>query len=176
MTEIVIDTNVLLVANGAHEHASEQCMATCIERLEAARSGHLVVIDDGHRILGEYGNKLQANQAKGVGDAFLKWLLQNSSNPRKVAQVSITDLVDESFAEFPEPPPQCDFDPPDRKFVAVSNAHPSKPRIWQATDCKWLDWWQALAEKEIHVDFICAADVCGFYRTKFPEKHVPPLP
>lgn len=176
MAEIVIDTNVLLVANGAHEDVSHDCVAACISRLEAVRNEHRIVIDDAYQILGEYGNKLQANGSKGVGDAFLKWLFQNSSNSMKVVQVAITDAGGNFFSEFPEPPLQAAFDPADRKFVAVANAHAPKARIWQAADCKWLNWWQPLALHEVYVDFICGEDICEFYRAKFPTAPLPPLP
>jgi hypothetical protein len=68
------------------------------------------------------------------------------------------------------------FDAPDRKFAALAHAHPDKPAIWQAADCKWLDWWRALRAKGVEVEFLCPADVCSFYSKKFPEKQAPELP
>ncbi|MGH8498629.1 MAG: hypothetical protein ACRERV_07480, partial [Methylococcales bacterium] len=68
------------------------------------------------------------------------------------------------------------FDPPDRKFAAVANAHPDKPPVWQATDCKWLDWWSRLKKVGVTIEFLCPEDVYQFYRAKFPGKTLPPLP
>ena len=42
----VIDTNVLLVANGQHADVSPGCVAACVERLQAMQSGGVTVIDD----------------------------------------------------------------------------------------------------------------------------------
>lgn len=74
MTPVVIDTNVLLVANGSHQEVSDESRAACVRALLARKESGMVVIDDGYRILGEYQNRTYPNQPKGVGDAFLKWL------------------------------------------------------------------------------------------------------
>ncbi len=108
-----------------------------------------------------------------MGDAFLKWLLQNQYDASRVCRVPITETGPDRFEEFPDPMLEAQFDPPDRKFAAVANAHPAKPRIWQATDSKWLDWWRQLWAKGILVDFLCPADVAKFYAKKFPERELP---
>lgn len=171
----VIDTNVLLVANGQHAEASEDCVIESVERLQAMQKHGVVVIDDGYRLLSEYQNKTRLNPPKGPGDVFLKWLLRHTASPR-VAQVTLTESAPDSFAEFPDPELEPRFDPPDRKFVAVAHAHPDKPPIWQAVDCKWLDWWPALEARGVSIEFLCPADVCCFYRRKFPTRSVPDLP
>jgi len=172
---VVIDTNVLLVANQQHADVSEESVVECVKRLQSIKLSGVVVIDDGWEILNEYKKKTMPNQSKGVGDVFLKMLLQNSANSDKVQQVTISE-VDGHFSEFPDVELQKQFDAADRKFVAVANAHPQKPAIWQAADCKWLDWWQALHAQGIKVDFLCPADVRTFYMRKFPGKAIPPFP
>ncbi|MBN8741894.1 MAG: hypothetical protein BGP24_18310 [Lysobacterales bacterium 69-70] len=176
MSAAVIDTNVLLVANGSHPDVSAACRVACIERLEARRREGVVVIDDAFRILGEYQHKTRPGQPKGVGDTFLKWLLQNKNNVNRVHQVSIHETAAERYVEFPDAGLQDAFDPSDRKFVAVSNAHPDKPAIWQAADSKWLAWWPALAAHGISVEFLCPADARAFYGEKFPDRPAPELP
>lgn len=172
----VIDTNILLVANGQHDDVSPDCVTTCVQRLQAIQKTGVVVIDDGFRLLGEYQQKTSTNPPKGVGDVFLKWLLRQTGNATMVAQVTLTETAVDCFTEFPDPVLELEFDPPDRKFAAVANAHPDKPSIWQATDSKWLDWWPTLQAKGIAVEFLCPNDVCQFYRNKFPAKPVPVLP
>lgn len=175
MSATVIDTNVLLVANGSHADVSDACRAACVTRLMDQKK-RITVIDDRGLILREYQNKTQPNQPKGVGDVFLKWLLQNQRNQKYVHQVSVTENEHNFFDEFPGIELQNAFDPPDRKFAAVANAHPQKPVIWQAADCKWLDWWKDLSKSGINVEFLCTADVCKFYKKKFPKKKQPELP
>ena len=78
----VIDTNVLLVANGQHADVTEDCVITCVMRLQALQRSGVVVIDDGYRIVGEYHHKTSLKPPKGVGDKFLKWMLQHTGTSR----------------------------------------------------------------------------------------------
>jgi hypothetical protein len=50
----VIDTNVILVANGQHQAVSTTCEERCAARLYAIVQRGRVAIDDGDRILKEY--------------------------------------------------------------------------------------------------------------------------
>lgn len=175
MNAIVIDTNVLLVANQQHDDISPECVSACSQKLRWVQQHGVVVIDDCYRILSEYMNKPTINGTRD-GDAFLKWLLQNQSNPTHVQQVSITEMLLGHYAEFPDHDLQPHFDAPDRKFPAVANVHPDKPPILQAADCKWLNWWPALHAAGVMVDFVCPTDICGFYANKFPDQPIPALP
>lgn len=171
----VIDTNVLLVANGQHADVSEDCVIACVTRLQSMQQSGIVVIDDGHRILGEYLKRTSLNPPTRVGDKFLKWLLQHTATPR-VEQVTLNEAVKDCFVEFPDPGLEPLFDASDRKFAAVAHSHPDKPAIWQAADCKWLNWWPALRAKGVEVDFLCPTDACSFYGKKFPGNPMPKLP
>lgn len=176
MMRAVIDTNVLLVANGQHKDVSPDCVTECVKRLQAIERCGVTVIDDGFRILGEYQHKTSLNPPKGVGDVFLKYLLRNVSNMDRVEQISLTELAENEFVEFPDLALQSVFDAPDRKFAAVAFTHSNKPPVWQAADCKWLDWWPALLKYGVEVEFLCPDDACLFYRKKFPLKPEPTLP
>lgn len=172
----VIDTNVILAANLKHADLSPECITECVLRLQAMQQSGVMVIDDGYRILGEYLHKTSPNQPKGVGDVFLKWLLRNTANSQRVEQMGLRETAEDEFTEFPDSELQPQFDPPDRKFVAVANAHPDHPPIWQAADCKWLDWWSALRATGVGADFLCPDDALRFYKKKFPNKPVPDVP
>ncbi|MCL6406747.1 hypothetical protein EXT70_13840 [Dickeya dadantii] len=176
MSKVVIDTNVLLVANSQHQDVSPDCIEECIRRLTAIQTSGVVVIDDEYRILGEYQHKTKLTPPKGAGDVFLKWLLRHAGNPEFVEVVSLTETAEDRFVEFPDSQLEPLFDAPDRKFAAVAHAHRDKPTIWQAADCKWLDWWPALAVHGVRVDFICPDDACRFYTRKFPNKALPSFP
>lgn len=172
----VVDTNVLLVANGQHADVSPDCVIACVKRLQTLEKKGVVVIDDRHRILGEYRRKTSVSPPKGVGDVFLKSLLRNAGNTRHVEQVSLTETAADRFDEFPVPALEAAFDPPDRKFAAVAHAHPQKPSVWQAADSKWLAWWQDLRKQGVRVEFLCPSDVMRAYRKKFPDRPEPALP
>lgn len=176
MTLVVVDTNVILVANNAHTDASPECVLECVARLQALMATGSVAIDDAYRILSEYQNKTSPRKAKGVGDLFVKWVLTKQADSRRVHQVELTEVSEHQFLEFPDAALEAQFDPPDRKFAAVAHAHPSKPPVWQAVDCKWVDWWPALKKHGVNVDFLCEEDACRFYKKKFPRKPSPQFP
>ena len=176
MMRAVVDTNVVLVANGSHADVSPGCVIACIDRLESLMKNGRVVIDDAYRILGEYLNKTSPMKNKGPGDVFVRWLLKNNTNPRHVEQVALTEPTTDMFNEFPGAALQTAIDPPDRKFLATAAAHPNRPTVWQASDSEWLDWWQSLKAAGVTVEFLCPDDVCRFYASKFPGRAVPPLP
>jgi hypothetical protein len=162
MSAIVIDTNVILVADGQAEHMSPQCRVACVKRLEQVQSGEQVVLDHSWLILGEYQNRLDPNRQPTPGSAFLKWLLQRSKMPKHVCFVTITATNEEQtvFAEFPADAQLLDaFDPADRKFVAVACAHAEKPPILQSADSRWLGWESRLASHGIRLEVLCREEL-----------------
>jgi len=176
MSEVVVDTNVLHVAEGMHDEVTDECKLACSQRLLDIRKGWIVVIDDDFRVLREYQKKFDLKRHHGAGAVFLKWLLQNKANPRHVVRVPLTEVAEDQFAEFPVARLEGEFDRSDRKFPALANAHPAKPPILQAVDSKWLHWWPELAAAGIHVEFLCPRDICEYFRNKFPDEPVPALP
>jgi len=146
--KLIVDTNVAVVANGRRQspQASPSCVLTCVGRLRDLQLRHTLVLDDGWRILREYLRELSSIGQPGVGDAFLKWVLTNQTNPRRCEQVHITPRdatqPDGEFCEFPADPALDGFDLSDRKFVAVAVAHAEHPPILNAVD---TDWWPCCA-------------------------------
>ena len=159
---VIVDTNVAIVANGGFEKASADCKQICIDRLEEITQGEAkLALDDERRIIEEYRGKLSPDGQPGVGDAFLKWVEMNWTNPDHCDWVSITpvDGLDNEFEEFPDDLALNDFDPDDRKFIAVALAHCEKPPILQAVDRQWWDFRDALRENGVTVEFICENDI-----------------
>ncbi len=162
MTAIVIDTNVLLVADGKAPQMTAACVAECLTRLERVKASEQVVLDETRIIMGEYHNKLSANRSPTPGSAFLKWLLQVQAVAKHVSPVIITSLNQEQtlFAEFPaDKALEAAFDPADRKFVAAANAHPERPPILESADSKWLGWELSLARHGIRLEVLCRREL-----------------
>ena len=124
------------------------------------KSGHAFV-DSGGRIVTEYRHNLNARGQPGPGDAFLKWILTHEWGGQRVTRVSITpkEGSEEDYRELPPPPEGIRYDPSDRKFLAVSAAHPDHPPVLQALDSKWWGWRDALARTGIPVYFVCAQEI-----------------
>jgi hypothetical protein len=83
MDAVVIDTNVLVVANGVSDspQASEACVVRCRARLaEILRGSEVVLLDDKKRFIQEYRNNLN-EKGRGHGDRFWLELKRRFYNP-----------------------------------------------------------------------------------------------
>jgi len=166
----LVDTNVPKTANLALvpdevRHELSKCVLACIEAVEHVTKKRGLVLDAGDEIYNEYRNQLSLKGQPGIGNKFMKWVHDNRWKLPTSNRVSITRLGD-SYAQFPSHEGLNDFDPSDRKFVAVANAHTEKPPILQATDSKWWGWKDPLSEVGIHVLFLCPE----YIKTKYAEK------
>ncbi len=159
----VIDTNVLLVASRRHEDVSPDCVTACVQCLEKIMREGRVALDDAHRILGEYQHKTNPNRGKGAGQVFLKWLLRNRN---RCLFIALQEHPERGFHSFPEDAELAQFDPADRKFVAVAAACAASVEILQAADSKWLGWENALKRHGIAVKFLCEDDLRRFRERK----------
>lgn len=155
MKSRVVDTNVLVVANGGHSAVSDECQLACLRALEEARKG-TILLDSLGLILKEYGENVRYHQPPLAGSEFYRWL----SDHRGTAACRQVDITPdgEGFVEFPQDPELADFDPADRKFIAVAVASGARPTVLQAVDSKWWSAREALA-RAVEVDFLCVAEV-----------------
>ncbi|MFH2120814.1 MAG: hypothetical protein ABIJ25_10525 [Pseudomonadota bacterium] len=157
MQAVVIDTNVLTVANGKSDHAGRDCFLNCIKALERAQKKQMIIIDSGMRIINEYQRYSSRAGQPGIGDAFFKWLFYNQCNSLRCKQVDITPLKDDAdnFEEFPSDPELIRFDRSDRKFVAVAVTSRLNPTILNATDTDWWYFREILERHKISIVFLC---------------------
>jgi hypothetical protein len=166
----LVDTNVPKTANLAIDPSTIPdelvgCVLACVEAVDHVVKRGWLVIDAGDEIFDEYRRQLSMRGHPGVGDRFMKWVHDNRwSFPAKDRVVITRD--GDSYTEFPDHDGLSDFDPSDRKFVAVANAHARKPPILEATDSKWWGWKDALTEVGITVKFLCPE----YAETKYREK------
>ena len=166
MDAVIVDTNVIAIANREGEHASLECIERCHQRLRQILSHReKVVVDDGWRIFGEYDRYVNLGTRKWIGEIFVKTLLQNLKNPEICEMVRITPLAGNGtdFAEFPTDAALSTFDPDDRKFIAVACAYRQTSgqaaTILLAIDRGWLAFVDALAAHGVAIDILCEADI-----------------
>ena len=156
---VVVDTNVAVVANGKSQQASAGCVLICTERLQQIMTGEMkLVLDDDWKILGEYMRNLRSHGAD-IGDRFLAWLLTNKDKQCDFVSITPIDDLETDFQEFPTDPALTNFDPDDRKFIAVALTHSEKPPILQAVDSEWWNYRDALHRNGVTIDFICEGDM-----------------
>lgn len=181
MAAVIIDTNVIVVANtdiradengklvafGMADHATPACITTCQNRLDQIRHGSTkVVLDDNRRFIQEYqryvrdpqSNPRQQNRA---GDLFWAWLMRIQWSEEKRTRVHITPLRGNGtdFEEFPDDAALNNFDKDDRKFIAVAIAYTRDTQqtapILQAVDTRWEGFIEALQRHGVEVEQIC---------------------
>lgn len=163
----VVDTNVLVVANGG-DGGSHECATNCARALLNIKHFGTIVIDEGDRILSEYRANCSLAGQPGLGDSFIRWVHDNRGRGELVQMVALTQREGGGdFAEFPEGQELAEFDPDDKKFVAVSNAHQDKPPILQASDSKWWGWKDPLMSSGITVVFLCPDEIQAACHRKF---------
>lgn len=158
--KFIIDTNVLIVANGDQsEQATIQCQLNCVRQLNAIRQNHQVVLDRQELILREYMRDMNFSGQPGMGDFFFKWLFDNRFRSKYVELVSLTPMDNSEdgndFVEFPTDTELAKFDRSDRKFVAVALAHAEKPPILNATDSDWWEFYEPLTIHGLQIEFLC---------------------
>ena len=184
MPAVIIDTNVIVVANteiredengklaavGMADHATPDCIITCQKRLTQIRRGSTkVVLDDNGRLTREYRRyvkdpRQRPPQQRRAGDLFWAWLMQNQLMSEKCTMVHITPSQGNGteFEEFPADAALNDFDKDDRKFIAVAIAYArdyqQTASILQAVDTKWEDFIEALQRHGVEVEWICEVE------------------
>ena len=132
----VVDTNVLIAANDGDEtetHADEICRETCKRRLKSLMERGVVAIDDKGLIVAEYKKHVKFGGGPYMGNAFFKYVFENQYSDERVRRVTVTLSQNEppKFEELPD----NDFDPSDRKFLAVAVV--AKATVLNATDSDW---------------------------------------
>ena len=172
MNAVVIDTNVLVVANGksAAPQATKKCIALCRAKLASIlSSSENILLDDKDRIIREYRRNLN-EKGRGFGDRFWLELKRRFYNPEDypdtVVTVEITPLAGNGteFEEFPNDDASLNnFHKKDKKFVAVVLAYQSvteeQAPILKAEDSGWEKFRAALAAHGVKVDSICEEDI-----------------
>ena len=172
MDAVIVDTNVIVIANDTNDKRAD-CRGLCQDRLEQIiEQRETVVVDNRWRIFGEYEDNTHPNTRKGIGDLFVKRLLQNLGNPEICTMVSITPLAGNGtdFEEFPADKALSGFDPDDRKFIAVAlvyeNVHQQKATLLQASDSQWYGFREEFIRNGLEVEFICEEYIRYLYERR----------
>ena len=172
MDAVIVDTNVIVIANDTDDKRAD-CRDLCQDRLQQIFDQcEKVVIDNERQILEEYEDNANPNARKGVGDLFVKRLLQNQRNPNVCTIVHITSLSGNGtdFEEFPTDNALSNFDPDDRKFIAVAHVyesiHQQKATLLQAADSQWYGFRETLIRNGLEVEFICEEYIRDLYERR----------
>jgi hypothetical protein len=154
--EAVIDTNVLISANGvAGDSIARSCTLECVRYLRAVQETGRLHLDSRGLILTEYRANCNAGQP-GVGNQFFLWAHRNQANREHVCLTTVTPSAERGFMEFPASSQLNSFDPADRKFVATALGCPDLPVLASAADAGWLNHQAALEAEGAQLRLLCA--------------------
>jgi len=146
----VIDANVWVQSSkkpaGVETLTELDCIDACMQWLQSFMDGDdRLVIDNGYEILKQYRRYIKQSDQRAY-----EWLntLQRTQ-PNKLIKVQI-EFDDDGYASIP-----FDFDPDDRKYIAVALAHDPTPPIVDATDTDWAEKQEILIQAGITVIELC---------------------
>lgn len=155
---VVIDANVLAVANRLAEHVNEDCIRLCASRLANVRRAERVALDQDNVIWSQYARQCSYRGSPGLGSEFFRWLHQRRWDPRYCEAVALRrrgDDPDADFESFPADDALSGFDRDDRVFIAVARASRQAPPVLNATDTRWRPHLAALARHGVVVEILC---------------------
>lgn len=164
MEKKIIDANVLLLAGTPIRDIPDEqldCFNKCIDFIKKSKKEKFkVLLDDNYRILNEYRNAYRLPKCPNSATAFFKWVLQNAE------YFPLNEPKKDTFEPYPNDNALQDFDPPDRKYIALAYVHPDHPAIVEASDSKWWGIKQNLKKHGITVSFIDEKYIKRKYKQK----------
>jgi hypothetical protein len=161
MTDVV-DTNVPLVLRFPESHPEALADACEILLETIIKSGVVVCTDAEDEIVEEYFTMLSRSGQPTLGDVFAKWVFETRwTQPETIVDTGRSGEHEYGVLEGDD----LDFDPSDRKFIAVAKV--AQATIHQATDTKWLDWQPAFARQGVSVAWVHEPSIRAAYERKF---------
>ena len=156
MTEVV-DTNVLVIADGHGPDGSEACQAECIDLLESIPATGFVALDADGEIVAEYSSTTArwTNDPSALSRVFLNWLAQELY--QSDGRVLLVDAREDQ-GDYALPPPLAGLiDPSDEKFLAT--AWQADAQLRQAGDRGWWFHREDIRRCGLNIVFHCAASM-----------------
>ncbi|MFC1960727.1 hypothetical protein ACFLYO_08455 [Chloroflexota bacterium] len=153
--DYVVDTNVWVMVDKAiaevNTTAELDCIETCQKWLQdfINRPADRLVLDNQYMILGEYRDNIKRGR---LSDDMLRKLEDQPRN--RLIEIPIA-CDEDGYAIVPDSLVEAEFDPSDRKFVAVALAHDPTPPIINATDSDWEEKSDAIKQCGIVVIECC---------------------
>jgi hypothetical protein len=149
---VVVDTNVLIVANAKSHQADAMCELHAARLLRAVLEHDIVLLDTAGMAIDEYKRRCSLSGQPGVGDLFFSEVFNNIANEERVVQVYIGGSFDEIRANIPDS--LSNFDPSDLKWIALY-MHGNASAIYNAVDSDYSEWADVLAAEGIGVVELC---------------------
>ena len=150
--KVVVDTNVLVAANGQDTHVDVGCQLSCVEELARLKGHEVVCVDDKWLIMGEYEQRITGRGQKGPGTAFYIHVYRHMFNADQVRRVPVAPR-DPEGRDFHDPVLPANNLKKDAKFLAV--AVKAKATIVNAADSDWAEHRALTDQLGVEVRQLC---------------------
>lgn len=173
MGRIILDTNVPAKAAVSPNSCSPEALemqSACMEYIRKLTIGqdNKLVLDLDYEICREYQNNVCKDS--NLGKIFFRWLYSYYATILPQDLVKLDKDENGHYKDYPYDDDTKGFDEDDKKFVALSNAHPEKPPIIEAADGKWIGYENAFAKYGIHIEFLDKKYAQKMYEQKILNK------
>jgi hypothetical protein len=120
---LVVDTNVLAIAEGMNDAASADCVAACKGLVLRIDEGYRILVDEGDEILAEYLGTLSHAGTSGLAARLAEVLWRTRFGGERCDKVAITP-IDTPPGSYDEVPIALrDFDIDDQKVHRCRRVH-----------------------------------------------------
>ncbi len=148
----VVDTNVLVAANGRDTHVEVSCQLKCVDELMRLSHKEVVCVDDKGLIMREYGRRTKDQGQAMPGTVFYKRIWQQMGNPHRV-HLTPVEPRDPEGRDFRDPVLPPNNLKKDAKFLAV--AIKAGALIVNAADSDWAEHRELTDRLGIDVRQLC---------------------
>lgn len=156
MTDAIVDTNVMIVANRQNGEIAPNCIDNCVEFLVGLQKSGVLILDSSDQVRLEYAQAISQGRPYQLGAQFLIHVYRNQFNEKHVKRVEISVDKLGNYIDFPSAEELEKFDLSDRKFAALSRK--TGVPVTNAVDSDWVDFYVPLKESGIDVNFLCGCD------------------
>lgn len=168
----IIDTNVIINAGKRSSEMSSvlevECCKKCLLLLKNMMRDpdkHGVILDVGNEIIKEYKRNVSRYTLNRLSSDFIQWILTTQLD-RMWCEGDIVPIAKQGefdYFDFPIDDRLSGFDKSDRKFVALSRAHPEHPIVMQASDSKWEEYRAVFAEYGVVIEYVHAEYIMSMF-------------
>jgi len=149
---VVVDANVLVMANQPAGGPNIDCAAKAAAMLLEAQRRHVLLEDKSDLCLAEYKRYCSFAGQPGAGDRFFAWYIRTRWTPSKIDRIDIGP--DEAAATSHLPIGLHALDRSDHKWVAVY-LNGSGDALYNAVDSDWREHTAALKTAGVNVVELC---------------------
>lgn len=153
---LVIDTNVLMIADRRGSDITQLCVDSAIECVASLSDGNVICLDEDDAILDEYAANIKEIRPYSLVAKLLIDLRQQRYSASNIHRAPLPKNHAGEYKDCPQSLIDANFDRSDRKFVALAKV--TQATVCNAVDTDWFDHADLLCREGIQVNNLCGTD------------------